>query len=192
MPKWPTGCESVSTVMLLNYYGINISVDEFITYLPCSPLIKSDGQWYGYSPNNNFIGSPYDSDSFGCYSNVIASTINNIVKDKQLSIYSVDISSLTTNEIISRYIMNGHPVLYWSTIDLKPSFYGPSWKLLDYNNKDFTWISNEHCLVLVGADENGLWFNDPWNNNGIVLHPKPLVEQRHKEMLSMALAIAPK
>jgi uncharacterized protein YvpB len=25
----------------------------------------------------------------------------------------------------------------------------------------FTWPGNEHCLVLAGYDENGLWFNDP-------------------------------
>lgn len=28
--KYPTGCESVSSVMLLRYLGYNLSVDEFI------------------------------------------------------------------------------------------------------------------------------------------------------------------
>ena len=29
-PRWPTGCESVSAVMLLRYLGYDITVDEFI------------------------------------------------------------------------------------------------------------------------------------------------------------------
>ena len=28
--RWPTGCESVSAVMLLRYLGYDITVDEFI------------------------------------------------------------------------------------------------------------------------------------------------------------------
>ena len=28
--RWPTGCESVSAVMVLNYLGVLVTVDEFI------------------------------------------------------------------------------------------------------------------------------------------------------------------
>ena len=36
--EWPTGCESVSAVMLLQYLGVNISVNEFIEkYLERKP-----------------------------------------------------------------------------------------------------------------------------------------------------------
>ncbi len=42
--KWPTGCESVSSVMLLRYLGIEISVEEFVKYLPTFPFIESEAE----------------------------------------------------------------------------------------------------------------------------------------------------
>ena len=66
--KYPTGCESVSAVMLLQYLGYEITVDEFIkNCLECREMEVRDGILYGPDPNISFCGSPYDEDSFGCY-----------------------------------------------------------------------------------------------------------------------------
>ena len=66
--KYPTGCESVSAVMLLRYLGYDLSVDEFIVkYLECREMETRDGRVFGPDPNEYFCGSPYDKDSFGCY-----------------------------------------------------------------------------------------------------------------------------
>lgn len=57
--RYPTGCESVSTVMLLQLLGYEISVDEFIeNYLDCHGFEMRDGQLYGPDPNEHFCGSP--------------------------------------------------------------------------------------------------------------------------------------
>ena len=49
--RWPTGCESVSAVMVLNHLGIDISVDEFIEkYIPCRPFECVNGVTYGADP----------------------------------------------------------------------------------------------------------------------------------------------
>ena len=59
--EWPTGCESVSAVMLLQYLGVDISVNEFIeTYLERKPFVEKDGKIYGPDPRKYFAGSPYD------------------------------------------------------------------------------------------------------------------------------------
>ena len=43
---YPTGCESVSTVMLLRFLGIDITVDEFIEkYLEKKSLKKETGRF---------------------------------------------------------------------------------------------------------------------------------------------------
>ena len=48
---YPTGCESVSTVMLLNFLGYNITVDEFIEkYLDCGAFGIGCGQLFGPDP----------------------------------------------------------------------------------------------------------------------------------------------
>ena len=66
--KYPTGCESVSAVMLLKYLGYEITVDEFIkNCLECREMEMRDGKLYGPDPNEYFCGSPYDEDSFGIY-----------------------------------------------------------------------------------------------------------------------------
>ena len=189
MPDWPTGCESVSTVMLLNYLDIDVTVDEFISYLPMKSLYTKDGKTYGYSPREYFIGSPYNTHSFGCYAEVIINTVHAYANAKNLPITATDISSLSTEVIADTYLRNHIPVLYWATIDLKPSRTGPSW-ILEDRNEIFTWISNEHCMLMVGENTDGYVFLDPWNNNGIKTYPKELVQKRHAELLSMAVAIS--
>lgn len=66
--KYPTGCESVSAVMLLKYLGYEITVDEFIqNCLECREMEIRDGVLYGPDPNKFFCGSPYDEESYGIY-----------------------------------------------------------------------------------------------------------------------------
>ena len=71
--SFPTGCESVSAVMLLHFLGYDISVNEFIDrYLDLQEFEWGNGELYGPDPRNYFCGSPYDAESFGCYAPVIA------------------------------------------------------------------------------------------------------------------------
>ena len=35
-------------------------------------------------------------------------------------------------------------------------------------------------MLLVGYDEEGYYFNDPYENNGVIRYPKELVEDRYK------------
>ena len=77
---YPTGCESVSTVMLLRFLGIDITVDEFIEkYLEKKSFEERDGQVYGPDPHRYFCGSPYDDESFGCYAPVIREALEKII-----------------------------------------------------------------------------------------------------------------
>lgn len=54
--------------------------------------------------------------------------------------------------------------------------HGPEWKLLD-SGETFCWTSNEHCMLLVGYDEEKYYFNDPYNNNGVIGYERELVEK---------------
>ena len=49
--QYPTGCESVSAVMLLQYLGIPVLVDDFIEkYLKKEPMVSRQGRLYGPDP----------------------------------------------------------------------------------------------------------------------------------------------
>lgn len=186
--KYPTGCESISAVMLLQYLGISISPDEFIeTYLAKESMQKKGGRLYGPNPWNCFAGSPYDSESFGCYAPVIVQALNRMFADRHLPKRAKNITGMETEEILRRYIDCDMPVIFWASIDLKETIYGPDWQLLD--GSQFFWVSNEHCMLLVGYDDESYYFNDPWHNHGCIAYERKLVEKRHREQYAMAAAV---
>lgn len=183
---YPTGCESVSTVMLLQYLGYDISVDTFIEqYLEKEDFEERDGVWYGPDPRTHFCGSPYDEDSFGCYAPVICKALEKILGD------AYEVSDRTGTEIdvlIREYIDREMPVIFWACINMREPITGPRWKLKE-TGETFTWISNEHCMLLVGYDEEGYYFNDPYDNNGVIRYPKDVVKDRYKAQHMQAVGV---
>ena len=195
--KYPTGCESVSTVMLLQYLGYKISVDEFIeNYLEQDTFEQRRGEQYGPDPRKMFCGSPYDEESFGCYSPVIVKALNRFFEESEkeksaernhLKYRVVDVTGKTAQQLVEQYVKKGMPVIFWACIDMREPIIGPEWKLKE-TGETFTWISNEHCLLLVGEDETGFYFNDPHGNHGVICYEKELVENRHKAQMLQAVA----
>lgn len=187
--KYPTGCESVSTAMLLQYLGYDISVDEFIAdYLEMKDFEEREGQLFGADPNLYFCGSPYDKDSFGCYAPVICKALEKAI-GKEYEIINETKTSM--EELKQKYLDADMPVVFWACINMREPLVGPEWKLLD-SGETFTWISNEHCMLLVGYDEEGYYFNDPHENRGLIRYEKELVEERHKAQYSMAVGVRKK
>lgn len=184
--KYPTGCESVSAVMLLRYLGYDISVDDFIRdYLECRDMEVRNGVLYGPDPEKFFCGSPYDPDSFGCYAPVLMKALKKAAGDR----YDfVNETGTSVEELLHKYIDCGMPVVFWACINMRKEIIGPEWKLLD-SNETFTWISNEHCMLLVGYDEDGYYFNDPYDDNGVVRYSRETVKQRHKAQYEMAIGV---
>ncbi len=185
---YPTGCESVSAVMLLRYLNVPVSVDEFIdNYLEKEPMQYRKGRLCGPDPFRCFAGSPYDRESFGCYAPVIVSALNKAFEKKGRKLSAIDITGMPMDRIMTDFLDQDMPVVFWASIDLKETVLGPEWRLPD--GSVFTWISNEHCMLLTGYDNDSYYFNDPWQNHGRVAWPKKLVEQRHKEQRKMAVAV---
>lgn len=75
----PTGCESVSAVMVLNYWGVDTTPEEFIdNYLPRQKFYQVDRILYGPDPEEAFAGDPYSANSLGCYPKVILKALGNM------------------------------------------------------------------------------------------------------------------
>ena len=183
---YPTGCEIVSASMLLQYYEYNVSVDEFIdNYLESSFLEEVNGDLYGSNPNEVFVGNPRSIYSYGCYAPVIVNSLNKILDRKHLA---KNTTGSEFNELIENYIDREIPVLVWTSINLLPTSDGTQWYISESGDK-FQWINNEHCMVLVGYDKDKYYFNDPYEDNGVVGHDKELVEERFKELGKQSVAI---
>ena len=102
----------------------------------------------------------------------------------------VDESGKTAAELCS-YIDAGMPVVFWATLDFQPvPEKRDHWLLAD--GTDFAWKCNEHCLLLVGYDDENYWFNDPWHDHGVCPQPKQLVEDCHAAQGLFAVTLRPK
>lgn len=183
---YPTGCESVSAVMTMQYWGIDIDVDTFIDqYLDCGAITKQGDTLIGPSPNDRFVGNPRESTSYGCYAPVIERAMEKILPDG----YSVvNRSGAALASLAQRYLDRQIPILIWATIDMKAAYPSATW----VNEADGTtvqWISNEHCMVLVGYDDDYYFCNDPYENNGTVRYSRELLENRFVSMGSQALVV---
>ena len=189
--KYPTGCESISTIMCLHYWKINITPEEFIDkYLEKGDINKKDEQLFAPNPFDKFVGSPYLNFSFGCYEPVIEKALNKLISDNQLNFEIKNLNNVPIDTILKEYIDKDIPVIFWATINLKESYYSRIWTVPETGEK-YQWKAQEHCMLLVGYnnEKNGLYFNDPFNNNGVILYDKALVEKRHEEQFSNAIAI---
>ena len=72
----PTGCESVSSVMLLNYLGYQVSIGEFLDkYLDHEFFGEKNGELWGPDPHERFVGNPRDPEALGCYAPVIVNAL---------------------------------------------------------------------------------------------------------------------
>lgn len=204
--EWPTGCESVSAVMLLRYLGMDIPVKQFVErYLEKVPLFQKDGKLYGGDPWKVFVGDPADDQSMGCYAPVIRKALEEILREKPVKAkmrkggaaaggegqedwVPVDLSNVSMETLLREYIDHDIPVIFWASIDLKETYAGPEWIVADTGER-FVWRSNEHCMLLVGYDEENCYFNDPWHNHGTVRYERKLVEKRHAEQYGMAVSV---
>ena len=157
---YPTGCESVSAVMALQYAGVDITVDTFID--DCLDTGErpayEDGVRYGCDPWEAFPGDPRSSSGYGCFSPVIERALRRAVGTQPYTVESLN--GLTLDELCGRYVQKGVPVIVWATIDMAAPKPGSTWIVRD-TGRLIQWMTPMHCLLLVGYDEKNYYFNDP-------------------------------
>lgn len=195
------GCESVSSVMVLNYYGYNIDkktfTDDYLIQRDWE--IDENDNILGPDPNAAYVGSQYISDGlncgFGCYANATAKSIDKVLNGSHRTQVT---TGTNLSDLIHTYIDNDIPVLVWATIDMKKSYSTLTWTInyVDDNSlyeigDKFTWLACEHCLVLVGYDKDKYYFNDPYKHHGCISYAKDLVEKRFKELGDQSVVILP-
>lgn len=183
----PTGCELVSALMLLRYYGCDLPMYEFVEHcVDKEPVVFSQTEVFGPHPADAFAGDPYDANGYGCYAPVVRRALERAgVPGRQ----AADLSGRSLEELCA-YVAQGDPVLVWVTINFAPSREGTHWTDTR-TGEEFVWRAQEHCVVLTGYDDQALYFNDPYQSNGRIAQDWGLVQRRYEEMGRQAVALLP-
>lgn len=69
----PTGCESVSAAMVLQYLGFSVTAEEFAReWLPRGRFYRDEnGVRHGPDPRRAFVGDPHDPEALGCWASAV-------------------------------------------------------------------------------------------------------------------------
>ena len=180
-PNLPTGCEATSLTMLLNFFGTNLTKEQVVSMQPSGPnLYRVNGVLYGADPNKEFIGSPYDSHSFGIYHQPFIPIIEAYFPNR-----SENLSGGLVSDLYSA-IDSGRPVLVWATVGMVQVTPGIKWTLED--GTVFQWKNGNHALLLVGYTDTQVIMNDPWTGKE-EYYNKAVFEDRWTAMGKQALTV---
>lgn len=186
-PTFPTGCESVSAVIALQYAGVDISVADFVDkYLDkSSHFYNENGKRYGPDPYKVFVGSPRSTASYGCMAPVIENAVKKIVGSR-LTVKNK--TGYTLPMLCKDYIDKGIPCVVWVSIGMLATYKSASWTLEDGSTYHFP--ANEHCMVLIGYSDTHYYFSDPYRG-AHVKYSRSISEQRYEELGRQALVVMP-
>lgn len=154
-PDYPTGCESVSLYMLLNFYGVDVTVDQIYDLLPmgAQPYDDENGVRHGANPEREFVGDPRSEYSYGVFNEPIAKVAEQFMP-------GVKTEKAATVDDIKAILDTGNPVLAWYvSAPMRDIMY--RWAWLDENGELVHWPGGEHAVVVCGYDDTSLTYRDP-------------------------------
>lgn len=188
----PTGCELFSALMVLNYYDVGATIEDVIEKTKSEYPEKIGEKVCAPKPTEAFIGAPDDKTSFGCYPPVVVDMMSKLLPE---SLTAVDTTGMELKELAETYLPLERPILVWATIDMEESYRKIGWYLKDADGNPtdewYFWNAPEHCLVLIGYNENYYFFNDPLSEGSPTPFERKLVEQRFGELGKMSVVVCP-
>jgi len=163
-PGYPNGCEAVSATILLQSYGIDITVDEFVDiYLKKNVIYSEDGKRYGPNPKYIYAGDPTSATAgFGVFEPGIRLAIEKVlyakIEDENFNVYGSE-----GKEPLSYQVVNKLPIIIWVTTDYLPAKEVLTWQSYNKNHM-YTYPKKSHTIVVTGVDEEFYYINDPLKN----------------------------
>lgn len=153
-PSYPSGCESISLLILLKYAGVNVTAEQIIAKLSISerPYYDSSSR-YGNDPEVYFIGNPTDIYGFGVYEKPIISVALNFKSDIK------NITGSSLNDVL-KVVMQKHPVQVWVAMDGMSAYYAYTWTD-KVTGKTILYPAEFHSLVIIGFNQYQIITSDP-------------------------------
>jgi len=158
-PELLAGCEVTSLAMLLQY--AKTAVDKMTlaqeVNKDSTPLVTArNGDILKWGdPNEGFVGDiTGNGRGYAVYHSPIFELAQKYLPDKALDLTGQPFTALLGS------LNEGRPVIVWTTIDLKMPSKFEEW---EKDGRTIKAIFSEHAVLLVGYDDNNVYFNNPYN-----------------------------
>ena len=193
--EFKAGCETYACTMLLQTLGYDMDEHLFLdNYLEIRyPTYGDDGQMYGPDMYSSQVGDIYGG--WGVYCTAMAKYMNHYLSDVGSEQKATAIENVTLDELCERYICKGIPVMIWGTVEMLEPYPRFSW-IVNYVDENahyqigdtFTWLQHEHCLVLIGYDEENYYFGDSCAGK-VSVFERELSETRYEQIGMQAIVV---
>ena len=176
---YPTGCESTALTILLNYYGVNVSVKDVVSLLRKGDLPHSEnGVRYGGNPFLEFIGHPADPYSYGVYDEPI------VLVAEQFKPGIINGRGMSLNQVLE-LVRQDKPVVVWNTMNLAVPYINQSW-IYKPTGETIKWLTSLHALVVIGYNDSQVIVSDSLNGK-VRYFDKKTFESRYNAFGKRAL-----
>ena len=191
------GCETYACTMLLNMLGFDLDKHTIAdNYLNCQLVYMGEedgGENYGPDLYSAFAGTAYGG--WGVYAPSMAKSMNNYLKDQNSKLKAYNMENVPLEDLVDEYVSKGVPVMVWATTDMDEPYVFTTWivNYVDENARTklgdtFSWYMHEHCLVLIGYDNDNYYFADSTAGK-ISVFKKDLVKKRYEQMGQQSIVV---
>lgn len=188
-------CETYACTILLQYYDFDIDVYEFVdNYLITKPVyFGEDGTRYGPDMNSAYAGDVYTG--YGINAPGMAKCMNNYLKNQKKALTAQPLTGVVLENLCEDYILNDIPVMVWATTYMDEPYVKTTW-IVDYADDDsdvkigdtVSWQMHEHCMVLIGFDEDNYYFSDSVSGK-VSAYDKATSEERYSQIGMQAIIL---
>ncbi|WP_445291245.1 C39 family peptidase [Bacillus cereus] len=180
LPELDRGCEVTSLAMMLQYAGV--SVDKMTLANEIKKVDFIDDGVRG-NPNEGFVGNIYtfSESGYGVYHGPLFQLAEKCLPNK-----AVDLTGKNIEEIY-KSIKAGQPVVMITNATFAP-LDADEFTTWETNSGDVSITYNEHCIVLIGYDQESVYIRDPLEGSLDVKVPRETFEQAWAQMGSQAIS----
>ncbi|AJG74324.1 C39 family peptidase [Bacillus thuringiensis] len=180
LPELDRGCEVTSLAMMLQYAGITVDKMKLANEIKKVDFMNDGVRG---NPNEGFVGNIYtfSESGYGVYHGPLFQLAKKYLPNK-----AVDLTGKSIEEMYNS-VKAGQPVVMITNATFAP-LDEDEFTTWETNNGDVSITYNEHCVVLIGYDQESVYIRDPLKDSLDVKVPRERFEQAWVQMGSQAIS----
>ncbi|MFU2032749.1 C39 family peptidase [Bacillus wiedmannii] len=180
LPELDRGCEVTSLAMMLQYAGITVDKMQLANEIKKVDFMNDGVRG---NPNEGFVGNIYtfSESGYGVYHGPLFQLAKKYLPNK-----AVDLTGKSIEELY-KSVKSGQPVVMITNAIFAP-LDEDEFTTWETNSGDVSITYNEHCVVLIGYDEEFVYIRDPLEDSLDVKVPRGKFEKAWMQMGSQAIS----